>query len=218
LTVVQPGEEAAFLAPLPVRAIWGVGPVTAEKLAAMGVETVGDLARVSELILVDRFGGEHGAALARRAHGVDRRPVVTEHERKSVSRETTFGEDLRKLKGLKLYLWRLSKDVARRLKRGEVVAGTISVKLRYGDFETLTPLRYPFYRCGAANELGRTDGRRGEDLRGGAGAAGADVGARAAGAAAGRGRGTPDAADGTTAAVLRSAVCCTRFSNGRAVC
>lgn len=137
LTVVQPGEEAAFLAPLPVQVIWGVGPVTAEKLARMAVTTVGDLARLPERALVARFG-DYGAALARRARGMDARPVSTDHERKSVSRETTFSRDLRGLKDLKRQLWRMSQSVAERLERGGVVAGTIAIKLRYEDFETLT--------------------------------------------------------------------------------
>jgi DNA polymerase-4 len=138
LTVVRPGDEASFLAPLPVRVIWGIGPVTEEKLATMGVETVGDLAEVSVRVLAERFGDEHGAAMALRARGVDRRSVVTEHERKSVSRETTFSRDLRGIDDLKRHLWRLSRNVAERLARAEVVAGTITIKLRYGDFETLT--------------------------------------------------------------------------------
>jgi DNA polymerase-4 len=137
LTVVRPGEEAAFLKPLPVRVIWGIGPVTAEKLADIGVTTVGDLAQLSDRELAARFG-DHGAAMAQRARGVDRRSVVTEHERKSVSRETTFIQDLRELEALKKELWKLSQSVARRLERAGVAAGTITIKLRYDDFETLT--------------------------------------------------------------------------------
>lgn len=137
LTVVHPGEEAAFLRPLPVQVIWGIGPVTAQKLAEMDVTTVGDLAQLSEQELAPRFG-EHGAAMARRARGIDRRPVVTEHERKSVGRERTFSRDLQELKALKKQLWKLSQGVAQRLERTGVAAGTITVKLRYADFETLT--------------------------------------------------------------------------------
>jgi nucleotidyltransferase/DNA polymerase involved in DNA repair len=114
-----------------------VGPVTAERLARMGVKTVGDLTRLSQDVLAARFG-DHGRAMARRARGVDRRPVVTEHERKSVSRETTFSRDLREIEELKKQLWRLSQGVARRLERAGVVAGTVSIKLRYDNFETLT--------------------------------------------------------------------------------
>ena len=137
LTVVRPGEEAAFLAPLPVRAIWGVGPVTAEKLAAMGVTTVGEMAQLPEEELNARFG-QHGLEMAQRARGIDVRPVATEHERKSVSQERTFDHDLRDMEALKQHLWRLSRRVARWLARAEMAAGTVSIKLRYADFTTLT--------------------------------------------------------------------------------
>ena len=137
LTVVQPGEEAAFLAPLPVRVLWGVGPVTAQKLAEMGAATVGELARVGEEGLIARFG-RHGAEMARQARGVDERPVTTEHERKSISQETTFTRDLRSVDALKRQLWRLSRGVAHYLKRTELAAGTVAIKLRYADFTTLT--------------------------------------------------------------------------------
>jgi DNA polymerase-4 len=137
LTVVRPGEEAAFLAPLPVRVIWGVGPVTAEKLAQMGVTTVEDLASLSERALQARFGS-HGASMARRARGIDQRPVCAEHQRKSVSRETTFNQDLKAWEDMKRHLWRLSQSVAERLEQAGLVAGTIAIKLRYENFETLS--------------------------------------------------------------------------------
>ncbi len=137
LTVVRPGEEAEFLAPLPVHVIWGIGPVTAEELSALGITSVGDLARAPQEVLAGRFG-KHGAEMARKAQGIDDRPVVTEHERKSVSRERTFRRDLRALDDLKRALWRLSRSVARRLERADVEAETIAIKLRYADFETLT--------------------------------------------------------------------------------
>jgi DNA polymerase-4 len=137
LTVVRPGEEANFLAPLPVRVLWGVGPVTAQKLAQMGVETVGDLAKLPEKELRAHFG-RHGVDMARRAQGIDERPVVTEHEPKSVSQERTFARDLQDAAALKRQLWQLSQSVGRRLKRAELAAGTVAVKLRYADFTTLT--------------------------------------------------------------------------------
>lgn len=137
LTVVRPGEEAAFLAPLPVRVLWGVGPVTAAKLAEMGVNTVGELAQLSEEVLRARFG-IHGVEMARRARGIDTRPVVTEHEVKSVSQERTFTHDLRDAEALKQQLWRLSQGVSRRLKRAGLAAQTVVIKLRYADFTTLT--------------------------------------------------------------------------------
>jgi DNA polymerase-4 len=137
LTVVRPGEEAAFLAPLPVRVLWGVGPVTAQKLAEMGVTTVGELAQVSEGQLRTRFSS-HGAAMARQAQGIDRRPLVVEHERKSVSQERTFSRDLVETEALTKELWKLSRSVSRRLEKANLTAGTVAIKLRYADFSTLS--------------------------------------------------------------------------------
>lgn len=137
LTVVAPGEEAAFLAPLPVRVLWGVGPVTAQKLAEMGVGTVGELAAVPEETLRARFG-RHGVDMARQARGIDERPLLAEHKRKSVSQEATFARDLRDVSGLKRQLWRLCQGVSRRLREAELAAGTVAIKLRYADFATLS--------------------------------------------------------------------------------
>jgi DNA polymerase-4 len=137
LTVVRPGDEAAFLAPLPVRVLWGVGPVTAEKLAQMDVTTVGDLAGLSEESLWKGFG-RHGPVLARMARGIDERPVVTEYEPKSVSHERTFSRDLADARALRRQLWRLSQGVGKRLRRREVAGETVAIKLRYADFTTLT--------------------------------------------------------------------------------
>jgi nucleotidyltransferase/DNA polymerase involved in DNA repair len=137
LTVVRPGEEAAFLAPLPVRVLWGVGPVTAEKLAGMDIATVGDLARLSEEELQARFGS-HGRGMARRARGIDNRPLVTEWDPKSVSQERTFRRDLVELQACKQQLWKMSQRIARRLNNTHMAAGTVAVKLRYTDFTTLS--------------------------------------------------------------------------------
>lgn len=137
LTVVRPGEEAAFLAPLPVRALWGIGPVTAQKLSSMSVETVGHLARLDEAILVAQFG-QHGAEMARMARGLDDRPVITEHEVKSISQERTFRRDLVDPELLARHLWQQCQEVARRLEGAEMCAGTVAIKLRYADFETIT--------------------------------------------------------------------------------
>jgi DNA polymerase-4 len=137
LTVVRPGEEAAFLAPLSVRVLWGIGPVTQTKLAEMGITTVGDLARVPETVLQERFG-KQGDHMVRQAQGIDHRRVVTEREAKSVSHETTFSRDLNDLRALREQLWRLSQGVAQRLQRAELAASTVTIKLRYSDFTTLT--------------------------------------------------------------------------------
>ena len=84
LTVVPPGQEAQFLAPLPVEMLWGVGPKTAEKLALMDIQTIGDLAEISDYGLSKRFG-KIGWDLAKRAKGIDNRAIVTEREAKSIS-------------------------------------------------------------------------------------------------------------------------------------
>jgi DNA polymerase-4 len=76
--------------------------------------------------------------MARQARGIDERPLVTEHQRKSVSQETTFARDLRSAKGLKRHLWRLSQGVSRQLRSADLAAGTVAIKLRYADFATLT--------------------------------------------------------------------------------
>ena len=137
LTVVRPGEEAVFLAPLPVRVLWGVGAVTAGKLAEMGVTTVGELAQVPEDELRSQFG-RNGSAMARYARGIDERPLVTEREAKSVSQERTFARNVTRLDTLQRYLRQMGHQVADRLKRAEMAAGTIAIKLRYADFTTLT--------------------------------------------------------------------------------
>lgn len=137
IQVVQPGEEAAFLAPLPVSELWGVGPKTAETLLNLGIRTIGELASWSEADLLRRFG-KHGEDLARRARGIDTRPVTPEHEVKSISHETTFTEDVTGEAELRRTLGRLSEDVGRRLRRAGLAGGTVKLKLRWSDFTTLT--------------------------------------------------------------------------------
>jgi nucleotidyltransferase/DNA polymerase involved in DNA repair len=137
LTVVRPGDEAAFLAPLPVRVLWGVGPVTAARLAEMGVTTVGELAALPERELHARFG-KHGRAMARHARGIDRRPIRVERETKSISQERTFARDLTDERAIKRELWRLCQGVSQRLQAAGLAAYTLSLKLRYANFDTLT--------------------------------------------------------------------------------
>jgi len=137
IKVVPPGQEAAFLAPLPVTELWGVGPKTAEQLAQLGVRTIGDLARHSEADLARRFG-KLGHDLARRARGLDKRPVETEHEAKSISQETTFARDINEAVILRRTLRQLSEQVGRRLRRKGLRGTTVKIKLRWSDFTTLT--------------------------------------------------------------------------------
>lgn len=137
LLVVPPGEEAAFLAPLPADALWGVGPKTAERLRALGIHTIGDIARWPERDLVRRFG-KHGQELSRHARGLDERPVVTEHERKSISQETTFARDVIDAALLHQTLLAQTEDVAVDLRRRQLMATTVKLKIRWADFTTLT--------------------------------------------------------------------------------
>jgi DNA polymerase-4 len=137
ITVVPPGEETAFLAPLPIRRLWGVGEVTAREMAKLGVEMIGDLALFSVEELRARFG-VHGEGLWRAARGTDDNPVTPEHEEKSLSREETFAQDSSDPTLLRRELLRLSESVASRLRRHGLAARTIALKLRYGDFTTLT--------------------------------------------------------------------------------
>jgi DNA polymerase-4 len=137
ITVAPPGQEASFLAPLPVRKLWGVGEVTSRELARIGVETIGDLARLAPEALREAFGS-HGERLAESARGRDDSPVVTEHEIKSLSREETFARDTRDATLLQRELLRLSEEVASRLRRRHLLARTVTLKLRYADFKTLT--------------------------------------------------------------------------------
>jgi DNA polymerase IV len=137
VTLVPPGQEAAFLAPLPIRRLWGVGRVTAGELARLGIHTIGDLAAFPPDQLSARFGAQ-GKGMWQAAHGVDDSRVEAEHERKSISREETFARDVRDQTLLRRELLRLSDDVAESLRRHQVQARTVDIKLRYGDFTTLT--------------------------------------------------------------------------------
>jgi DNA polymerase-4 len=137
LVIVPPGAEAGFLAPLPVRALWGIGPKAEAALARAGIRTVGGLAEADPLAL-DRLFGSRGPQLQRMAQGLDPRPLVTAHERKSVGAESTFPRDLAVGPELKEQLGRIADGVARRLAREGVAAQTVALKLRYADFRTIT--------------------------------------------------------------------------------
>lgn len=137
ITIVPPGQEAAFLAPLPAIALWGIGPKTAARLAEAGIHTIGDLAGCSEAELVKRFG-KNGFEIARHARGIDDRPVETSHEIKSVSREVTFARDVVDPKILNRTLRELVEDVGNSLRKEDLSGATVKLKLRWADFTTLT--------------------------------------------------------------------------------
>ena len=137
LTVVAPGQEAAFLAPLSISDLWGVGPKTADRLRGAGIETIGDLADRPLPWLIDRFGtrGEWFWQLAR---GQDERGVSSERETKSISSETTFAEDVGSERKLTSVVSDQSASVAQRLVEHGFRARTVQIKLRLSDFTTFT--------------------------------------------------------------------------------
>ena len=140
LVVVTPGEEAAFLAPLPIARLWGVGAQTRAALAEYGVRTIGDLAAIDPRLLVRRLG-KHGATLVERALGVDASPVTGDVEAKSVSHEHTFNADTSDVDQIERTLLALSEGVAARLRAGGVRAATVQVKVRDSAFRTVTRQR-----------------------------------------------------------------------------
>jgi DNA polymerase-4 len=137
ICVVPPGEEAAFLAPLPTTALWGVGPKTADKLAALGIRTIGDIAAWPAPDLARRFG-QHGEDLARRARGMDDRPIVTERAAKSISQETTFARDVSDRAMLERTLREQAAEIAQKLRRNDLLGTTVKLKIRWPDFTTPT--------------------------------------------------------------------------------
>jgi DNA polymerase-4 len=165
LVVVEPGEEAAFLAPLPIARLWGVGEKTAVALADYGIRTIGDLAALAPDVLVRRFG-KHGASLASRARGMDDDPVHQGDPAKSVGHEHTFDVDTSDRETIERTLLAMSDGVAGRLRSAGVRASTIAVKIRDSSFRTITRQRTlpeptdmtdPIFR--AAVELARPEVR-----------------------------------------------------------
>src|SRR5207247_2113862 len=123
--------------PLPIGKLWGVGPKGSAHLEKMGIRTIGDLQRASLKRLEGEFG-QWALDLQRKANGSDSSPVVTERVTKSVSRETTFVRDLGELTELKRVLLSLCEELGSDLRREGVQAGTIAIKLRWANFETIT--------------------------------------------------------------------------------
>ncbi|HSG15577.1 MAG TPA: DNA polymerase IV [Anaerolineae bacterium] len=138
-TIVPPSQEAAFLAPQPVRVIWGIGPRTAERLEnRLNIRTCGELAGHDTADLVTIFG-RHAESLQRRAMGIDRREVHSQRgPPKSISQEWTFSRDVNDPELLQEQLRKQSASVARSLQRRNLVAHTVRVKFRWADFTTFT--------------------------------------------------------------------------------
>ncbi|MCU0274207.1 MAG: DNA polymerase IV [Acidimicrobiales bacterium] len=138
VVVVRPERELAFLHPLPVSRLWGVGPKTLERLGRLGIRTVGDLAAVDRDRLVDLLGAGQGGHLHELAHARDPRPVVPGQRPKSVGHEETFARDLVSPEDLGAELLRLADAVGARLRRHALAGRTVMIKVRFGDFSTIT--------------------------------------------------------------------------------
>jgi len=138
ITIIEPGEEQAFLAPLDIQALWGFGPKTADKLRERGILRIGQLYELSEPELRGFFGN-HALEILDRAKGIDTRPVYdSEGDPKSVSNETTYYSDTDDLQQISDTLRWLSDKVGYRLRKHDLAGSCVQIKIRYSDFSTIT--------------------------------------------------------------------------------
>lgn len=138
IRVVPPGDEAAFLAPMSIERLLGIGPKTSLALRAMGIETIGQLAQAPHETIARRFGAHQADELLRHAQGISTAPVTPNRDTKQISQEITFTRDISDVERLRRTLLDLSEQVAARLRANDLGARTVAIKLRYADFSTLT--------------------------------------------------------------------------------
>jgi nucleotidyltransferase/DNA polymerase involved in DNA repair len=138
LVVVPAGGERDFLAPLEVERLWGAGPKAVERFRRLGVATIGDVADLEPRRLVEAFGEARGRRFHELARGVDDRPVTPERERKSLGKEHTFGHDVEDRKRVRRRLLALCEDTALALRDRGLAGSTVTLKLRWEGFETVT--------------------------------------------------------------------------------
>jgi DNA polymerase-4 len=137
ITLVPAGEEQAFLAPLPVQRLWGVGPKTAQTLASVGITNIGELASFPEKVL-QRIFGKNGYFLSIHARGIDEGSIITSRETKSISQEVTFAVDITDRDELFRTMRTQSEQVGKKLRADHLVGSTIKIKLRWSNFTTIT--------------------------------------------------------------------------------
>nr|WP_272898137.1 DNA polymerase IV [Agromyces seonyuensis] len=141
MLVVPAADTTAFLHPLPISALWGVGKATEERLHRLGLRTVGDVAGMPRDALERAIGPAGAAKLGSLSMGDDPRRVVTSRAEKSIGHESTFGHDLVEPAAIRRELLRLSSEVGARLRKHRLSGRTVVLKLRYGDFRTITRSR-----------------------------------------------------------------------------
>ena len=137
LLIITEDEAADLLKPLPVSKIWGVGQKTEQSLNRLGIKTIGDIQALPPGWLEARFGSA-GRLFWELAHGIDHRPVETGQERKSISREETFPEDINDISYLEKLTAHFAAELCAKLRREELETASITIKLRYSDFKTIT--------------------------------------------------------------------------------
>lgn len=138
ITVVSPDVQQHLMAALPVRKLWGVGPVAEEKLKRLGIETIGALAQLPELEVVSVLGATMGPSLQRLARGIDDRPVAERADAKQVSAETTYAQDIVTMAALRRAVDASAASAFRRLERDGRAARTVVLKLRKSDMSIVT--------------------------------------------------------------------------------
>jgi DNA polymerase-4 len=158
VVVVKHSEEIGFLHPRPVSDLWGVGPRTAERLGRYGIHTIAELAALDEATLCRLVGRAAGAQLHALASGRDERPVVADRAVKSIGHEETFPMDRHDIEPLHRELVRLSDSVGSRLRAAGVVGRTVTLKVRFGDFTTITRSRSLPGPLLSASEIARVSG------------------------------------------------------------
>lgn len=138
LTIINNDDIENRIWPLPVRKLWGVGPKTEAYLKEMGIETVGALALLSLEKLLEKFGNSYGKYLYEASRGIDDSPLITHWEPKSTSREVTFQWDIGNWQVIAKTIAELTREVAKDLKQSGYKGRTVTVKIRFSDFETHT--------------------------------------------------------------------------------
>jgi DNA polymerase-4 len=151
--VVPPGTQAGFLAPLPVTALWGVGPRTAERLRTLGIVTLGELASHDSRALADTFGPRRALELHDYALGNDDRPLVSERTYKSISSERTFGRGETSARQLWITIQEMAGELAIRLEAQGMVARTVGIKMRLEDWRLVTRDRTLPDHCATAERF-----------------------------------------------------------------